>query len=739
MVPVFQRSIILRGIVEGVGMRPALFRLARRFGLHGYAVNRANRVELVLQGRQEDVEQCFARLETALPPGARLEAPPEFQDEWIGQTDGAFRIRSAGQEAGINLLTPPDLAMCPRCRAEMNDPADRRYRYAFNSCGECGPRASVSRILPYERRNTAWHDFPLCADCRREYEDPADRRFHIEGISCPNCGPRLTPSLESALGVLANGGIVALKGVGGYQLLADPRNPAAVRKLREFKQRPEKPLALMARSLDSLRKYCAVTPLQEELLASAAAPIVLLNWTAEPLELLNPDNPREIGVMLPSSPLHELLLNGFSGELLIATSGNRHSEPPALDGQEAAERLAGIDCILSHDRAIYWRHDDSLAVENLGRPQYWRTGRGCRWSVPGFELPDRRVLALGGALKNTFAMSGNGSLFMSPHHGDLEDLDTASGWEKALEQTLALVREPLDAIAVDLHPDYYSTRYGEKLAARLGAPLVRVPHHYAHALAALFESRKEKALALVFDGNGLGPDGALWGAELLSVSRGEGGRRLATWEAAPLPGGELAIREPWRQLAGRLHAAGLPTDPMIARQCEKRLNTPFSHAAGRLFDAFAARLGIAPRRISYEGQSAIRLETAARRENPRDAVIHPWHAREQDGIWYIDWAPMFRDETRTSAPAFSFHRTVAAAALEMVKHGLKHGSYDTVLLTGGVFQNRLLTELTAELLGQYGLETFIPERIPPNDAGISAGQSCWSGLNFKISGVHYLI
>ncbi len=719
-------------------MRPALFRLARKFGLHGHVVNRACEVELLLQGSREDVECCCSELPAALPPGAQLELPLEFQDTEVGQTAGSFRILDDASGSGVNLLTPPDLAMCPRCRAEMNDPADRRYRYPFNSCGECGPRASLIRTLPYERKNTAWRDFPLCADCRREYESPDDRRFHIEGISCPNCGPSLTPSLETALSVLKAGGLVALKGIGGFQLLADPRDNPAVVRLRDFKRRPEKPLALMARSIETVKKYCRITSLQEKMLISPTAPIVLLDWFAEPLELINPDNPRELGIMLPSSPLHELIMNEF--EFLVVTSGNRFSEPPALSGEEAASHLAGIDCILSHNRDIYWRHDDSLAVENHHRIQYWRSGRGCRWSPLDFKPRfQRNVLAMGGNLKNTFAVGGPDFLLVSPHHGDLEDADTAAGWEKALDQTISQLSKKPEVIAVDLHPDYYSTRHGKLLAEKLAVPCVQVPHHYAHALAGLLESRQEKALALVFDGNGLGPDGRLWGAELLFVSRDGGGQRLATWEAVPLPGGELAIREPWRQLAGRLYAAGLPTDPMIAQQCQMNLNAPLSHAAGRLFDAFSALIGAAPRRISHEGQAAIRLEVQARRENSWDGVIYPWQTREEDGVLYLDWSPLFRNELNTTALALSFHHSVAAAALAMVEYGLAQQNCDTVILTGGVFQNRLLTGLTADLLEQRKLKIFIPERLPPNDAGIAAGQSYWAGLNFSISGVHYLI
>ncbi len=723
-----ERRITLRGVVEGVGMRPALYRLARKHHLGGSVVNRAREVELRLRGDRKSIERCWRELPAALPPGARLEAPPEFHDEAYEGEPGEFRILAGeGEATPVNLLTPPDLAMCPRCRAEVFTPGNRRYRYPFNSCGDCGPRASVVETLPYERERTAWRDFPLCPECRREYENPDDRRFHIEGISCPVCGPRLEGlSLEEAGALLQRGEILALKGVGGYQLLADPFQPEAVTALRSLKNRPDKPLALMTRSLETLKQYGTLSPLEEEMLASPGAPIVIVHWRQEPPEGIAPDHPREIGIMLPSSPLHELLLDAFGGDFLIATSGNRRSEPPALDN--AAGANLGAAGVIAHNRLILHRFDDAVAMMNADRPQLLRRGRGTLpltfTEPPRFQ---RGVAALGAALKNTFVLAGPDSFFLSPHYGELEEAAAALLWERELERALKRSPEPVEAVAVDLHPDYYSTRFGEALAERLGVPLIRVPHHYAHALAGLLESGFERAHALVFDGNGFGPDGLLWGAELLTVGLNGEHRRRATWEPVPLPGGELAIREPHRQLAGRRFAAGLPVDDLTRFQCEKGVNAPRSHAAGRLFDAFAALIGVAPERISYEGQAAIRLEAAARGETWNGRIL-PFATREGGGVLRIDWSPLFRDPLPES-PALSFHHTVAAAALAMAEFA---GERLPVILTGGVFQNRLLTELVAAGLSRQGFTPWVPSQLPPNDAGIAAGQAVWAGLNFSL-------
>lgn len=768
-----QRIIVLHGIVEGIGMRPSLYRFSVGCGLKGYVCNLSGSVKLLWQGESGRIEEAFANLGKAFPPGSRVELPLAFADS---ETDFVYPGFSIVKEeetaiAQVNRLTPPDRAPCAKCLAEIRSAAGRRSGYAFNGCAECGPRATVIECLPYDREHTAWNDFPLCPDCLKEYENPSDRRFHVEGISCPACGPHLElldssgcalsvpDPLGEAVAVLERGGILALKGVGGFQLLADPRSAEAVGRLRRLKHRREKPLALMGRSPEDVRRFFHVDKLQAEALGSPAAPIVLLEWregsSFHPV-LLAPDNPAEAGVMLPASPLHELLMHRFSGSFLIATSGNRGGEPPALDHESAVRALHGkVDGFLTHDRRISWRHDDSLGVVNGGQFQLWRRARGYEWSLP-WRIP-RRVVALGGLWKNTFAVAGSDMFLLSPHHGGLEDVANADAWEQTLNRILAQAGGKADAVAVDLHPDYFSSIAGERLARRGGMELCRVPHHYAHALAGLLEYGGNEALALVFDGTGLGPDGRLWGAELLDVSLDHGGRRLATWEAAPLPGGELAVREPWRQFAGRCFAAGMTRDqvkeflPGYAEKLElleyqhtASLNTPYSPSAGRLFDAVSALLGIAPERISYEGQAAVRLEAAARKEDVTGNGFAPYAVKERDGVLMIDWTPLFGDcSMMRRLTARGFHEAVADAALAMAEFGLagREGSLEktTVILTGGVFQNRLLTELVTERLAARGVKVFVPREVPPNDGGISVGQALWSGLQFRISGVNYTV
>ena len=754
-------------------MRPALYRFSVEHGLKGYVCNHSGFVKLLWQGDAPRIEQAFAELVGAFPGGSRVEFPPAFTDSEADCIYSDFSIvkEEGTSPARVNRLTPPDRAPCAECLAEIRSSAGRRSAYAFNGCAECGPRATVIERLPYDREHTAWRDFPLCPDCLKEYENPADRRFHVEGISCPKCGPRLklldssgcelsvSDPLAESVAVLERGGILALKGVGGFQLLADPRSADAVRRLRKLKHRREKPLALMGRSADAVRSFFHADELQMEALEAPAAPIVLLRWRNggryHP-DLLSPDNPAEAGVMLPASPLHELLMQRFSGEFLVATSGNGGGEPPALDQESAVAALHGaVDGFLTHDRRICWRHDDSLGAVNGGRFQLWRRARGYEWSLP-WRIP-RRVVALGGLWKNTFAVADRDMFLLSPHHGGLEDAANADAWEQALMRILALSGGKADAVAVDLHPDYFSSIAGERLARREGLELCRVPHHYAHALAGLLEYGGNEALALVFDGTGLGPDGRLWGAELLDVSLDHGGRRLATWEAAPLPGGELAVREPWRQFAGRCFAAGMTRErvkgilpeyadklELLEYQCKANLNTPCSPSAGRLFDAVSALLGVAPERISYEGQAAVRLEAAAQNGKQTGNGFVPYDGKEKDGVFMIDWTPLFGDcSMMRRLTARGFHEAVADAAVSMVEFALSKRRGDagapSVILTGGVFQNRLLTELVTERLASRHIEVFLPREVPPNDGGISVGQALWSGLHFHISGVNYTV
>ena len=757
------RRILLRGTVEGVGMRPAIARFAAARGLSGWVRNGGDAVECVFFGPEPVLEAACRDLASSLPPRCRPETPWRIEAYEADPPPADFRIMPSAPGENVNLLTPPDLAPCPHCLAEMNDPANRRFGFAFISCGDCGPRASTVRQLPYDRAATAWADFPLCENCRREYGDAADRRFHIQSISCPVCGPKAVfldreghpvpgDPLAAAAALIDAGGILAMKGVGMFLLLADCRNAAALRELRRRKRRPEKPLAVMARHAAEAELLFDLDPAERELLTSPEAPIVLLRWrrgagVAYHAELLSPDDPETAGVMLPSSPLHALLAARCSGAVLAATSANGDAERPAAEAADLPPGLA--DGILTHDRVIEWRYDDSVAAVNGGRPQYWRRGRGAAPDPLGPVAFDRRILAVGGMNKNTYAVTAGNRLFVSPHQGDTGDVSTAAAMDRALARTLALLTAPPEIVAVDAHPDYPSTRFGEQWAAKLDVPVVRVPHHYAHALAALAEAGFDRALALVFDGSGLGPDGTIWGAELLDVSR-HGGFRRAHFSPVPLPGGDAAVLAPKRQLAGRAFAAGLPVEEaarlcglpperaeQLYAQCRSGLNAPLSGSAGRLFDAFAALCGLAPETITWEGQAAVRLEAAARRESAALPDSPPrFETRIEGEEMVVHWDRLWR-EAGDLTP-LGFHREVARAAAAMARFGRESAGRDLpILLTGGCFQNRLLTALTAEELARAGMRAWTPSLLPPNDASISVGQIFWAGLHFVISGVHY--
>jgi len=762
--------IHLRGVVQGVGMRPALCRMAEHFHLTGHVQNTARGVELALYGPEALLEEAWRELPRHLPEAAHPDAVERSKMLQTTSAPERFTIldEPAAGTLAANLAALPDAAPCPDCRRELHDPSDRRFQFAFNGCDKCGVRASAIAALPYRRAATAWADFPLCEDCRSEYEKMSDRRFHIEGISCPKCGPhlRLTDgagrvlaengdALTLAAQKLRDGAIAALKGVGGFQLLADPSCAEAVTRLRRKKHRPHQPLALLARDEAAVKAWTQATPAELAALASPAAPIVLLAWRPDREtarfhpEFIAPDGPDEAGFMLPASPLHLLLMEHLESPFVIATSGNDSGLPPACDNATAQRELAAIaDFFLLHDRPILWRHDDSLAAQNAGEVRLWRRARGYAWQLPPVRGLLRPVLAAGTELKNAFAAAGREWTLLSPCHGRLESAPALDAWSDALRRTLKLLPEAPQAVACDLHPDYLASHFARGLAQELGLPPVAVPHHYAHALAALAEFDLDEALALVCDGTGLGPDGTLWGGELLYVSR-SGGARLGFFQPVPLPGGDAAVREPFRQWAGRCFAAQAEFPerlaagreqavPILRKQCETGLNAPLSSAAGRLFDAFASSLGLADGAVTYEGQAAVRLESRARQEVESDGIL-PFAAQIRAGRRVILWDELFRhDWTRTMrSPARAFHRAVAAALADLARYGLGQHPGVPVLLTGGVMQNRLLVEELRKTAPELDLR--LPTRIPVNDGGIAIGQIVWAGLHFAPDGVDYKV
>jgi hydrogenase maturation protein HypF len=767
-----ERIYDLRGIVQGVGFRPTLARLARAERLAGWVQNRADRVRLQLSGPAAKLENFIAALPERIPPSATIDSVELVSARPIDESeiapDFAIRDSAAGEQGAVPI--PADLAICRDCARELFDPTDRRYGYPFTTCTACGPRYTVVNAMPYDRERTTLADFPLCPQCRSEYEDPSNRRYHAESIACPACGPRIwledvggrsftADALPRARQELADGKILALRGIGGYLLAADAFNTGSLRTLRTRKRRPHKPFALMARNIETLRRYAKISPAESALIASPVAPIVILELKPDSgldAALINPDN-NTVGVMLPTSPLHALLFEPLQGdptpafELLVMTSGNQGGEPICISNEEARDRLAGIaDLLLCHDREINLRSDDSIFALQHGGPQVWRRARGCAPDAINLPHPlGRSVLAMGAELKNTIALGADSRIIPSPHIGDLADARAVHALERVAGELPRFLNIQPDCVAVDLHPDMQSTRLGNAIAAAAGLPLRRIQHHHAHAMSCLAEHGRDQGLALVMDGTGLGGDGMIWGAELLEVSP-EGYRRLASFAPAPLPGGDAASMRPARQLIARLIQAGIDLDEetlrrlavgadeleVWRRQIENNLNTPYTTAAGRVFDSFAALLGLCPGPVSYDAQAAIRLEAAAERarRHGRKAAPLPFHHRERDGLLEIDWSSALESvidmpwsQRDPELIALAFHESFCAASIRMIEHGLAASSQRAVALSGGVMMNRLFTELIADKLAALGIEPLLHRRIPPNDGGISTGQVLIAG------------
>ncbi len=767
----------LTGTVQGVGFRPAVLRLAQDAGLAGWVQNRAGVVRLSLVGGEHEITEFIASLPDKLPANAHIENIVMISGRGVRDDeclDGDFVIIASETSETQEVLIPADLAVCDECRREVMDPGDRRHGYAFTTCTRCGPRYTVINAMPYDRERTTMKVFPLCADCAAEYEDQADRRFHAETIACPGCGPKLW--VEDASGnridgdpirlarkALQQGEIVAVRGIGGFLLAADALQHEPLRTLRVRKHRPHKPFAVMAPDMETLRKYCRVDDAVRDLLESPAAPIVIVDTdkTIPTLGRLSPDT-HNLGVMLPTSPLHLLLFEPLGHdpvprfELLLMTSGNRGGEPICISNQEARDRLRGIaDLFLLHDREINLRNDDSLVAMHGDSPQVWRRARG--YAPQPITLPgtlSASCLAMGAGLKNTVAFGYDDKIVISPHVGDLDTPEAVDGMRTATNSLLRFLGRRPERIAVDLHPDMHSTIFGRTLAGEMDVPVIAIQHHHAHAVAAMTEHGLDHALALVFDGTGLGADNTVWGAELMEVSA-NGFQRMGTFAGVPLPGGDAAVRQPVRQVVARLHAAGVSVDETDAarlgctageaaiwrRQCESGVNAITTHAAGRVFDAWAALLGIAPGTVTYEGQAAIRLEAVARCMAEDDGLagtalpVLVLDSRERDGKLVVDWSRAFLelygagtvDGKEKPAWALAFHHAMAQAAVAMVRYGIDNGRTDNVVLSGGVFMNRLLTRILVDRLTELGVNVFCHSKIPPNDGGVSLGQAVIGG------------
>lgn len=741
--------VAVEGIVQGVGFRPAVFRLAETRGLTGWVRNHPEGVDLEVQGPDEAMAAFLKALREELPPPVRVERLDSREvPEVAGEV--AFEIRDSGMGASARPVVPPDLAICPECVREMATPGDRRHRYPFTNCTYCGPRYTIIEGLPYDRPRTSMKGFPLCPDCEREYRDPRNRRFHAQPVACPTCGPRLrltgpegTPraegeaALEAAAALLRQGGVLALKGLGGYQLLADAGSEPAVRRLRERKRREEKPFAVMFPDLESLGSACETGEAEGALLASPEAPILLLRRKGGGTVAgsVAPGNPR-LGAFLPYTPLHRLLMQAVGGPM-VCTSGNLSDEPMAFGDDEARVRLGGLaDAFLVHDRPIVRPVDDSVLRLDADGPTFLRRARGYAPLAMPLREGGPSVLALGAHQKATVGLLAGGQVVLSQHLGDLTSVEGADLLARTVEDLLAFFRVRPERLACDLHPEYASTRLAERLASAWGVPLIRVQHHHAHGAACAAEhGLRNPVLALAWDGTGYGTDGTIWGGEALRVEAGAFAR-MGYLKPFSLPGGEAAVRDPRRSALGLVVATlgpgGVPEPLRVAFEeaelgilqamLARDLNCPKTSSLGRLFDAVAALSGLRMR-PGFEGQAAMELEFSAERTVPDRAFGWAFSGTE---ALVADPAPLvaelLRDRQVGTAPeilARRFHASLADLALAWARHaGLRD-----VVLAGGCFQNALLTSLVTSRLQEAGFQVHRHRRFPPNDGSIALGQA----------------
>jgi len=704
-----RRRLDVAGVVQGVGFRPFVFGLARRHGLSGFVLNTGGGVTIEAEGTSRQLDAFAAALVAEAPPLARVRSVAAVPVAPRGPSE--FVIAPSRADGGAAAI-PADAATCEACLRELFDPADRRYRHPFISCTSCGPRLTMVTRAPYDRTNTTMAGFELCPPCRAEYEEPADRRFHAESTCCPNCGPRLTMEIAEAVALLRGGAILAVKGLGGYHLACLAGDAEAVGRLRARKHREDKPFAVMTAAPSEL---VDADDQELALLASPARPIVLVRRRREApvAAAIAPGDPL-LGVLLPYTPVHHLLLAGV-GEALVMTSANRSDEPIVTRDDQARERLAGIaDGFLAHDRPIHRRCEDSVTR----RDHVVRRSRGF---APGpITLPvaaRRPILAAGAELKSTFCVASGHDAFLSPHLGDLSNPEARAAFHADRELYLEMLGVRPEIVAHDLHPDYAATAW----ALEQEAELVGVQHHHAHAASCLAEhGRDEPALALIFDGTGLGADGTLWGGELLRCDLADF-ERIAHLAPVALPGGELAVRQPWRAAAAYLESARRPVPfarwPVVRQSLG--VNAPLSSGMGRLFDAAAAVLGVR-HEVTYEGQAAIELERLA-----GAVAAEPYSCRQEGGVIYgADLVAAVHDDLAAgrhrAQVAAAFHEGVAAAAVAAV--ATVHRG-EVVVLSGGTFQNVRLRVSVQRQLAAIGCEVLTNHHVPPNDGGISFGQA----------------
>jgi hydrogenase maturation protein HypF len=769
-------SISVRGIVQGVGFRPFVYGLAVKHSLKGWVYNTSEDVRIEVEGEAEAVEQFELELKTEAPPLAHIEAVTIEHHAPRGYKN--FEIRYSQKQEGKYQLISPDVATCQACLGELLNAEDRRYRYPFTNCTNCGPRFTIIEDMPYDRPQTTMRYFQMCAQCQAEYDNPLDRRFHAQPNACPKCGPQVelvdnqgnlvtpiesgTDPIAAASQLLKEGKIVAIKGLGGFLLACDAMNDTVVNTLRRRKKRSSKPFAIMVTTVDEAKRHCYVSPEEKNLLTSPQSPIVLMRWKEDSsVSREVAPNLRFLGLMLPYTPLHHILLRDI-GRPLVMTSGNLSEEPIARDNDEALRRLSGIaDYFLIHNRDIYSRYDDSVAIVERGTNQLIRRARSYAPYPIRLPFEAKQVLGCGAEEKNTFCLTKDNYAFLSQHIGDMENMETLEHFDSTISLYKRLFHMEPEIIAHDLHPDYLATKYAQELGES-GIRLIPVQHHHAHIASCLADNGLESpVIGVAFDGTGMGTDGNIWGGEFL-VADYRNYERVGHLEYLPLPGGDAAIKRPRRTAIGYILtllgedalSRDLPVmreaDEMevevIKRQIERKINSPLSSSMGRLFDAISALLGIRSE-IDYEGQAAVELEMAAyssviARSVSDEAISannesYPYHIEEDEGIRIVHLrdllSALIEDLHRGISKgriSVKFHNTVAHMINEMCHLIANETGISQVALSGGVFQNRLLLKKTVSLLEGSGFQVFTHRQIPCNDGGISLGQAVIA--NFSI-------
>ncbi len=795
------KHISVTGIVQGVGFRPFIYGLATRLNLHGWVCNTSGGVEIEVQGQKSKVESFIHILTTGAPPLARIDSI----NVQAGSADieySSFEIRASTTTAGEYQPISADVAVCLDCERELFDRDDKRYLYPFINCTNCGPRFTIIKDIPYDRPMTTMADFPMCDECQSEYQNPLDRRFHAQPIACPECGPFVelrkshseisaiktkissiefrTSAILKTRRLLREGHIIAIKGLGGFHLACDASNPFAVEELRRRKGRAGKPFALMAAGLETIKLFCDVNDTECSLLTSPQKPIALLTKRS-PKALKNfrssdevAPNMDTLGMMLPYTPLHHLLLNQTDPVLtkepvppvLVMTSGNLSEEPIATDNLEALQRLSPLaDAFLLHNREIGIRCDDSVVrvstqkrlpepVEesNLKRPKgsdlqtstiYLRRSRG--YAPYPLQLPFTimSTLAVGGELKNTFCLARDHYAFLSHHIGDMENVETYESFEQGVQHLSHVFRVQPEIIAHDLHPNYFTTQYAKKM----DVPQIAVPHHHAHIAACMADNGLDNRnlIGLSFDGTGYGTDGAVWGGEVLIVSYTDF-ERFSHLEYLPLPGSDSAIHHPWRIAVGYAHALGIETDGLpflqkldqqavniIKQQVDKHINAPLTSSMGRLFDAVASLIGIRED-VTYEAQAAMEMEVLSR-PYIESAEPYPYVIDEADIVCLKDLLDAIVQDVRENESAgmigARFHKTIASMAVDISKRARTRTDLNEVALSGGVWQNEILLNLVRFGLQQEGFIVYFHKQVPTNDGGLALGQAVVANFQGK--------